>query len=456
MVRPFLNMTIKGALWYQVSAEKCPCPSASLLTNALSGKGENNVFQCHGYNSTSGGGNSGQGGGPTACGDVATDTGYACMMKNLVSTWRTGWSDVDGTSDAEFPFGIVSLAGGTSEGHGPNMGAFRYAQTGNRGWLPSKEMPNTFVAQAFDAGDPCSGGGQCCTNSREGGAGWACMSGEAPYTGQFMGGIHPRVKKIVGTRLAKAARAIAYKDESIVWTGPVLDSCTMDGSQIKLKFRSDLLKQDSIMVLPQANFGIGLIDASGQHVNWSPDMLQLLQQLGGQSAMEIQLNGQDWVPARPQSKCNPAGGDVCSRFNAQCTCNWNATTSTNTDGYDEVVLNIGGGITRNITAVRCKSHHHCYTPATVVHLPPYVPLCLNLQTPGARIHVVREWIDKRSRAHRTAAQFRPLTRRCQLCRSGRPSKTASARGSAPKARPRQSNWPPRNPMHRTDATPRPS
>jgi hypothetical protein len=38
-----------------------------------------------------------------------------------------------------------------------NMGAFRYAQTGNTGILPNKGMPNTFVAQAFDTGDPCAG-----------------------------------------------------------------------------------------------------------------------------------------------------------------------------------------------------------------------------------------------------------------------------------------------------------
>ena len=66
MVRPFQNMTIKGALWYQ---------------------GENNVFQCHGSESNAQGANSGSGG-PFACGTVETKTGYACMMENLVNTWR--------------------------------------------------------------------------------------------------------------------------------------------------------------------------------------------------------------------------------------------------------------------------------------------------------------------------------------------------------------------------------
>ena len=41
------------------------------------------------------------------------------------------------------------------------MGAFRYAQTANTGILPNKLLPRTFVAQAFDAGDPWDGLSQC-------------------------------------------------------------------------------------------------------------------------------------------------------------------------------------------------------------------------------------------------------------------------------------------------------
>jgi hypothetical protein len=29
---------------------------------------------------------------------------------------------------------------------------------------------------------------RCCTNSVDAQGGWPCMAGEAPYTGQFMGG----------------------------------------------------------------------------------------------------------------------------------------------------------------------------------------------------------------------------------------------------------------------------
>ena len=71
------------------------------------------------------------------------------------------------------------------------MGSLRYAQSLNAGVLPTKDIKNVFVAQAFDAGDPCAGGNQCCTNKKDGQGGWACQSGEAPYTQQFMGGVWP-------------------------------------------------------------------------------------------------------------------------------------------------------------------------------------------------------------------------------------------------------------------------
>ena len=96
-VAPFVNMSIKGAVWYQ---------------------GENNVLEC----SEPGKGGSG---GPHACGSAAEDSGYGCNMQLLVSEWRKVWSATPGTTPADFPFGIVSLAAGTSEGHDGNMAVFR-------------------------------------------------------------------------------------------------------------------------------------------------------------------------------------------------------------------------------------------------------------------------------------------------------------------------------------------
>ena len=57
------------------------------------------------------------------------------MMKTLIETWRKMWSRTPNTTPRDFPFGLVSLAGGTSEGHGSNMGAFRYAQVRGQNYL---------------------------------------------------------------------------------------------------------------------------------------------------------------------------------------------------------------------------------------------------------------------------------------------------------------------------------
>ena len=68
-------------------------------------------------------------------------------MQLLVSEWRRLFSATPGTTPPDFPFGIVSLASGTSEGNGGNMAVFRDAQIGQCAVLPCPSFPNTFVAQ---------------------------------------------------------------------------------------------------------------------------------------------------------------------------------------------------------------------------------------------------------------------------------------------------------------------
>merc|ERR1719174_427100 len=72
----------------------------------------------------------------------------------MISRWRSDWSVVPGTTAPLAPFGVVELAGGTSEGHGYNMPFFRLAQTGGYGVVPNAAMPATFFANAFDIPDP--------------------------------------------------------------------------------------------------------------------------------------------------------------------------------------------------------------------------------------------------------------------------------------------------------------
>ena len=107
-----------------------------------------------------------------------------------------------------FPFGIVSLAAGTSEGHGKNMGNFRHAQTASYGFLPGPEgsgLESTFIAQGYDAGDPgtreksfgklprlqckpdpeAGPGKQQCTEIFQGGFSGPQAQADSPYQGDY-------------------------------------------------------------------------------------------------------------------------------------------------------------------------------------------------------------------------------------------------------------------------------
>eukprot|EP01084_Bolivina_argentea_P257934 434647_1 len=121
-VLPFINYTIRAALWYQ---------------------GENDV-------------------GHYSSGNVLNNTGYACMEKLMIEQWRNVWSVVPDTTDPLFHFGLVGLAAGTSEGHTSSMADFRWSQSLNYDILPNKEVTNTFIARGYDIGDPW---GQNCGNN---------------------------------------------------------------------------------------------------------------------------------------------------------------------------------------------------------------------------------------------------------------------------------------------------
>ena len=97
-------------------------------------------------------------------GNSATKSGYGCEMAALVASWREIWSAESGTTDPEAPFGIVSLASGGSEGHDEAIGGLRWSQSGNYGTLPNELMKKTFLAHAYDLGDPMDGLKGPCVN----------------------------------------------------------------------------------------------------------------------------------------------------------------------------------------------------------------------------------------------------------------------------------------------------
>lgn len=192
------------------------------------------------------------------------------MMATLVSSWRKVWSATPGTTDPLAPFGIVSLADGTDEGFGGNMRGFRWAQTAGYGALPNPAMPNSFLADTYDLGDPWHTP-QCGTNGTFGGGHFAgqmcCVDKSMPLgpkcVGDHRGGnfvlndtrdwanlgtLHPRVKKQVGQRLAQGLLATAYNGSMPV-SGPVLAGCQVsaDKQSLLLKFAAAGLRGETVL-----------------------------------------------------------------------------------------------------------------------------------------------------------------------------------------------------------------
>ena len=257
MIAPWVNHTIAGALWYQ---------------------GEQNV--------ANGGGS------------VAQRSGYACQQANLISSWRAAFSATAGTTDGDFPFGVTSLAGGCSEAFplwsayqhfdeaawqnctdgAANQrtsplcidmkndwaGGLRAAQTGGYGHLPNAAMPNTFLGQAYDHGEPCN----CDRKAQPPHGCWAngrCYGWDQPFslnrTWNYQNsGIHPRAKETVGRRLARAAFGLMLPTPQPQPT-PKLSGCRLErssggggggGNRLVLLFDRGLLGGEGLSLQPPA------------------------------------------------------------------------------------------------------------------------------------------------------------------------------------------------------------
>lgn len=110
MIHPLLNMTIKGAIWYQ---------------------GEANA--------------------------IYHQEKYSCSFPAMIDDWRMAFHQGSGGQTApDFPFGFVQLStyekGSTSDGF-PNI---RWHQTADTGFVPNPRMQKTFMAVAFDLPDASS------------------------------------------------------------------------------------------------------------------------------------------------------------------------------------------------------------------------------------------------------------------------------------------------------------
>ena len=130
---------------------------------------------------------------------------YKDKFPTMIRDWRQRWSC------GEFPFLFVQLANFLAPDAEPTNSDWAILRESQSKTL---SVPNTGQAVIIDIGDAED--------------------------------IHPRNKQDVGSRLALAARYLAYQ-EDVVYSGPVYQSMQIEGNQIRLQFKhqgSGLIAKD--------------------------------------------------------------------------------------------------------------------------------------------------------------------------------------------------------------------
>jgi len=114
---------------------------------------------------------------------------YHTLLATMITGWRDHWGQ------GNFPFIIVQLPRYSGGGYWPQI---REAQA------QTLSLPDTAMATTIDVGDPNN--------------------------------LHPVDKSDVGQRLSLVARHMVYGEKDLVWTGPIYNSMTVQGSTIRLRF----------------------------------------------------------------------------------------------------------------------------------------------------------------------------------------------------------------------------
>jgi len=120
---------------------------------------------------------------------------YKKLLPALIEDWRTKWAL------GNLPFLFVQLPNFMEVDYSP--GESDWAEM-RQGQLQTLSVPNTGMAVALDAGE------------------W--------------NDIHPLNKKDVGQRLALWAAHLAYGDNNLVYSGPIYQSASVEGSKVTLSF----------------------------------------------------------------------------------------------------------------------------------------------------------------------------------------------------------------------------
>ncbi|MBM3848048.1 MAG: sialate O-acetylesterase [Verrucomicrobia bacterium] len=120
---------------------------------------------------------------------------YRTLFPDMIRNWRKDWGQGD------FPFLLVQLAPFMAIKPEPSDSS--WAELREAQWMSTKTLPRVGMAVITDAGDPKD--------------------------------IHPKAKEPAGTRLAIAARKLAY-GHAITHSGPEYKSMRITGNRVTLKF----------------------------------------------------------------------------------------------------------------------------------------------------------------------------------------------------------------------------
>ncbi|MBB3838429.1 sialate O-acetylesterase [Runella defluvii] len=120
---------------------------------------------------------------------------YRALLPTLVQDWRSRWGQGD------LPFFGVQLANFMEVDYLPSESQWAVLREGQLNLL---SVPNTALAVTIDLGE------------------W--------------NDIHPLNKKDIGYRLSLAAQKLAYGDQNVVHSGPLLTSATSENGKIRLRF----------------------------------------------------------------------------------------------------------------------------------------------------------------------------------------------------------------------------
>jgi sialate O-acetylesterase len=187
---------------------------------------------------------------------------YRDLFPAMIRAWRRQWGQGD------FPFLFVQLANFLEAREEPAESQ----------WAELRE------AQAMALGEPCSG------------------MAVTIDVGEW-NDIHPENKKVVGERLALAARGVAYGERDLVYSGPVLKSVTAENGKLVLGF-------EHVGSGLEARGGpLGEFDVAGADGAWSRAQAQIR----GDRVIAWSESVPDPVRVRYAWADNPAGANLYNR-----------------------------------------------------------------------------------------------------------------------------------------------